>query len=140
MRIETHMRNRWIALLLSSFLFPVLCGAQDQEKAWLGVWQSKLDGQTAAVVTLADDAGQPGGTVVLNIVRNEGSEARIVGSEPLLLMHPRLNQRTLTFELKSPRPPDNMMDFTMVLKPDGTATIHCTNCMDAPVVELTKEW
>jgi hypothetical protein len=145
MRIETHMRIRWMPLLLSSFLLPVLCvpvlcGAQDQEEGWLGVWQSKLDGQTAVVVTLADDAGRPGGTVVLNIVRSQGGEARIVGSEPLLLMHARLNQRTLTFELKSPRPPDNVMEFTMVLNPDGTATIHCTSCNGAPLVKLTKEW
>lgn len=134
------MRLRWLrgAVCFITMCTPVW--AQVNEKPWLGVWQSKLDGQTAAVVTLADDAGKPGGTVVLNIIRSENGEVRIVGSEPLLLVHPRLNQRTLTFELMSPRPPRNVMDFTMVLKPDGTATIHCTNCKGAPVVELTREW
>ena len=109
--------------------------AQVNEKPWLGVWQSKLDGQTAAVVTLADDAGQPGGTVVLNIVRSEGGEARIVGSEPLLLMHSRLDEKTLTFEVKSPHQPKNLMNFTMMLNADGTATFHCTSCNGAPVVD-----
>lgn len=134
------MRLRWIA---GAVCLVTMCApgwAQSNATPWLGVWQGKLDGQTAAVVTLADNAGELGGTVVLNIVRNEGGEARIVGSEPLLLMHSRLKQRTLSFESRSPRPPENLMEFTMVLKPDGTATIHCTNCNGAPVVELTKEW
>lgn len=134
------MSIRWLtgAVCLMAMCAPAW--AQNPESPWLGVWQSTLDGQTGVLVTLADDAGRLGGTVVLNIVRNEDGEARIVGSEPLLLMHSRLNQKTLTFELMSPRPPKNAMDFTMKLKPDGTATIHCTTCEGAPVVELTKEW
>lgn len=134
------MRLRWLtgAVCFITMCMPVW--AQVNEKPWLGVWQSKLDGQTAAVVTLADDAGQPGGTVVLNIVRSEGGEARIVGSEPLLLMHSRLDEKTLTFEVKSPHQPKNSMNFTMMLNADGTATFHCTSCNGAPVVTLTKEW
>ena len=134
------MKLRWLTGAVCLTTFCAAGWAQGSQKPWLGVWQSKLDGQTAAMVTLADDGGRLGGTVVLNIVRSEGGETRVVGSEPLLLLHPRLNQRTLTYELKSPRPPYNVMDFTMELKPDGTATIHCTNCNGAPVVELTREW
>lgn len=134
------MKIRWVTGAVCLMTFCAAGWAQGSEKPWLGVWQSKLDGQTAAVVTLADDAGGLGGTVVLNIVRSEGGETRIVGSEPLLLMHSRLNERTLTFEAKSPRPPKNLMNFTMILNGDGTAIIHCTSCSGAPVVELTKEW
>lgn len=134
------MRSRWIlgAVCLLAMCAPAW--AQDSEKPWLGVWQSQLGGQTGVLVTLADDAGRLGGTVVLNIVRNENGETRIVGSEPLLLANSRLADKTLTFELKSPHPPNNTMAFTMELKSDGAATIHCTSCKGAPVVELTKEW
>ena len=134
------MKLRWITGAVCLMTLCAAGWAQSNHNSWLGVWQSKLGGQTATVVTLADDAGGLGGTVVLNIVRSEGGETRIVGSEPLLLMHPRLDEKTLIFELKSPRPPYNTMNFTMVLKADGTATIHCTNCNGAPVVELTREW
>jgi hypothetical protein len=114
--------------------------AQDGNTQWLGVWQSQLDGQTGAIVTLADDTGQLGGTIVLNMIRSEAGPARVIASETHFLLSPRLNDQTLTFEVKPSRAPHTTMDFTMVLKPNGTATIHCTSCNGAPVVELTKEW
>jgi hypothetical protein len=113
--------------------------AQDSNRQWLGVWQSKLDGQTGAIVTLADDTGRLGGTIVLNMINSEGGRTRVIGSETHSLLSPRLGDNTLTFEVKQSRA-NTMMNFTMVLKPEGTATIHCTNCNGAPVVELTKEW
>jgi hypothetical protein len=134
------MRLRWMTGAVCLTMLGASGWAQSNEKPWLGVWQSMLDGQPGAIVTLADDGGQPGGTVVLNIIRNESGVTRVVGSQPMLLMHSRLEAQTLTFEVKSPRAPNGTMNFTMTLKTDGTATIHCTNCNGAPVVELTKEW
>lgn len=134
------MRLKWVAgaVCLAAMCAPAW--AQGNQSSWLGVWQSTLDGQPGAIVTLANDAGRLGGTVVLNIIRNQNGEARVVGSEPLLVMRSRLDGNTLTFELKSPRPPKNVMDFTMKLQSDGTATIHCTSCNGAPEVELAKQW
>jgi hypothetical protein len=129
----------WAAVCLMAGM-GVTAAAQDQSKPWLGVWESMLDGQPGAIVTLADDTGQLGGTVVLNMINSENGLTRVIGSEAHVLVSPRLDQSTLTFELKKQRAPYSTMDFVMVLKPDGTATIHCTNCKGAPVVELTKEW
>jgi hypothetical protein len=114
--------------------------AQAVDKAWLGVWHSLLDGQPGVTVTLADDSGQIGGTVVLNIVTRVDGESRVIASEPHVLVSPHLNDKTLTFELKRPDGSNRVMDFTMVLKAEGAATIHCTNCDGAPVVVLAKKW
>ena len=130
-------------LLATACLVAGMClqaSAQDGNKAWQGVWQSMLDGQPGAIVTLAKDTGRLGGTIVLNMINNENGQTRVFESEAHVLVSPSLNDKTLTFELKNPRTPTGMMDFTMMLKPDGTTTLHCTNCKGAPVVELTKEW
>lgn len=114
--------------------------AQDANKQWLGVWQSMLDGKPGVTVTLANDTGHLSGTIVLNMINGEGGRVRVIGSEAHVFPSPRLDKDTLTFELRKQRAPDETMDFAMVLKPDGTATIHCTNCDGAPVIELIKEW
>ncbi|HKF50086.1 MAG TPA: hypothetical protein VKB38_22165 [Terracidiphilus sp.] len=108
--------------------------------AWLGVWQNDFDGQPGVIVTLADDTGELGGTVVLNMISRESGEPRVVGSVPHVMVHPRADNETLTFEVKTPRAPRIMKQFVMVLKSDGTAIIHCPNCDVAPAVELTKKW
>ncbi len=76
------MKHR--TLLAAACLAAGICrpmGAQDGNKAWLGVWQSTLDGQTGAIVTLTNDTGQLGGTIVLNMIKSEHGQARVIESE-----------------------------------------------------------
>jgi hypothetical protein len=44
----------------------VFAAGLKNDAAWVGVWHSELDGQPGVLLTLADDSGELGGTVVLN--------------------------------------------------------------------------
>jgi hypothetical protein len=112
--------------------------AQPQHNAeWLGVWHGELDGQPSVVLTLADDTGALGGTVVLNIIEKEDGGAHIVATEPHTLMNPHVEDEVLTFQFK--KPDGDLLDFAVKLTADGEATIQCVNCnADAPTVSLTR--
>ena len=80
--------KQWVIL----FLLAVFAGganAQSLRQAeWLGVWHGVLDGQPSVVLTLADDTGALGGTVVLNIIEKQDGAAHVVATEPHTLMNP----------------------------------------------------
>src|SRR5579863_3500756 len=92
---------------------------------WDGVWQGQLDGQPSVTLTLAEDTGELGGTLVLNRVEKEpGQPAFIAGIEPHVLVQPRLEGNLLTFGVRKPN--GDLMTFTVALTPEGKARIHCT--------------
>ncbi len=105
---------------------------------WLGVWHGELDGQPSVVLTLADDTGALGGTVVLNVLEKEqGGETHIVRTEPHALVNPHVEGDVLAFEFKKPN--GDLVNFTVKRTADGEAMIHCLNCgADAPTVSLAR--
>jgi hypothetical protein len=105
----------------------------------VGVWVGLLEGQPGTTLTLSDDTGGLGGTVVLNAVSGEG---RILFSETHLVLNPRLTGKVLLFQVKSHRKGSNdLLDFRVVFNTDHTAQLHCENCGDdAPVAEMTKSF
>lgn len=105
---------------------------------WVGVWRAELDGQPSATLTLGDDAGQLGGTLVLDIISRDSGTARVIAEEPHVLLHVRVDGKTLTFEAKRLDRSAIPMTFTVTLGEDNRAKIHCVNCGDAPVVQLVK--
>jgi hypothetical protein len=109
--------------------------------SWVGVWQAELDGQPSAILTLATDDGTLEGTLVLNGISRDGGAAHIAVRETHVLVHPRVNERTLSFEVKGVRASGKTMDFTVEQTSNGTAKMHCLNCggNDAPTVEMTKQ-
>jgi len=110
---------------------------QSSRSKWVGVWQGERDGQPSVILTLADDPGQLGGTLVLNIIENEGGNARIKATEPHLLMNTRLDGKSLSFQ--SRKLEGGFLDFNVLLDDTGNATIHCVNCgPDAPTVTLIR--
>jgi len=110
--------------------------------AWVGVWESKLDGQPGATLTLAQDTGELTGTLVLNIIKKEkGGVPHIVASEPHVLVNPQLDGDRLNFSVKKIAGSSDLLNFTVALTPEGKARIHCTNCgKDAPTVDMERAW
>ena len=102
--------------------------AQKPDAGWVGVWQGELDGQPSAVLTLAEDNGPLEGTLVLNGISRDGAEPHIAVRETHVLMHPQMDGRTLSFQLKRKNGSIPLMNFTVVLSPEGKATLHCLNC------------
>ncbi|MFZ0302047.1 MAG: hypothetical protein WAL75_05155 [Terracidiphilus sp.] len=127
-----------IAIGAASLLACAAAAESTGNPQWDGVWQGQLDGQPSVILTLAEDTGELGGTLVLNIVEKEhGQAAHVARIEPHVLVHPRLNGKLLTFEVR--KPDGDLFNFTVVLTPEGKARIHCTNCgADAPQVDMTR--
>jgi len=118
-----------------------IAGAQTNEDAsWVGIWHAELDGQPSAVLTLAEDNGPLEGTLVLNGISHDGGQPRIAVRETHVLMHPRMDGKTFSFQVKRKNASNPLMNFTVVLAAEGTATLRCLNCgVDAPVAEMTEE-
>src|SRR5690242_893399 len=97
MRYTTRMLGICSALIIAGL--PAT--AQDSVDAgWIGVWQGELDGLPSAILTLAKDDGKLDGTLVLNGISRSGGTPHIAVREAHVLMHPKLNGNTLSFDLK----------------------------------------
>jgi hypothetical protein len=127
-----------IAICAASFLACAAAAQSPPNTQWDGVWQGQLDGQPSVTLTLAEDTGELGGTLVLNVVEKEhGQAAHVTAIEPHVLVRPRLDGNLLNFGVRKPN--GDLINFTVVLTPEGKARIHCTDCGgDAPVVDMTR--
>jgi hypothetical protein len=128
-----------MGLLAGVLLAASVAAAQGAgDAAWVGVWHSELDGLPGATLTLGNDSGQLGGTIVLNMISSKEGAPRIIGSETHVLLDTHMDGSTLSFHVKRNRGPNDRMEFSVILTPRGTAKLHCTNCNGAPVVEFEK--
>jgi hypothetical protein len=133
------MTKKLAVLGAMAALFTCAAGAQAVNDApWVGVWQGWLDGQPGVTLTLAEDTGELGGTVVFNMVSREGGRPHVIGSETHELMHARLEGKTLSLEVKQPKLA-RTLEVEVKLVADGKITLHCLNCgAGSPVAELVK--
>jgi hypothetical protein len=126
-----------IAICAASFVACAATAETPASSQWDGVWQGWLDGQPSVTLTLAEDTGELGGTLVLNLVEKQDGQARVAAIEPHVLVRPRVDGKQLTFGVR--RPDGDLVNFTVALTPEGKARIHCTDCgADAPVVDMTR--
>ena len=133
------MRQRILVLGIAAVLLCGVCAAQAGGNAvWVGVWQGELDGQPGVTLTLAEDTGELGGTVVFNAVSREGGSAHVIGSEAHVLLHPHVDGRTLSFQVKQTRN-NREVQVAVTITADGKAQLRCLNCgEDNPVAELVR--
>ncbi len=121
------------------------CAAAESasDAPWIGVWQGKLEGLPGVILTLADDTGELGGSIVFNAV--DSSHTRVVESEAHVLMHPHVDGASLSFQVK--RTGDFLkrsvdareLQMTVTLVEGGKAQLRCLNCgSDSPVTELER--
>jgi len=137
------MKRRIFAL--ACLTSALVCGARAQsapDAQWIGVWEGKLDGQPGVTLTLANDTGELGGTLVLNLIKKEeGEQVHVAASEAHVLLRPQLNGNTLLFQVRKIDGSGDLRDFRVTLTPEGKARIHCTNCgADAPQVDMDRLW
>ncbi|HUV69307.1 MAG TPA: hypothetical protein VMW15_06565 [Terracidiphilus sp.] len=133
------MKLKVSAFLCAVFMLAAVSQSQATNQAsWLGVWQGELDGHPSVVLTLADDTGDLGGTLVLDIIKKEDGQVHIVALEPHTLLNPRGDSGILTFQCK--RLNGGMLNISVKHVAADRATIHCLNCgQDAPTVEMVRE-
>lgn len=128
---------------MKSAIFALGCvvlvgNAASHNAPWIGVWRTFLDGQPGATLTLANDAGTLGGTLVLDIVVRDGGKPHVIADEPHVLLGAHLDGNTLRFAVRKIDGSGESMTFSFVLGDDGEAKLHCVTCKGAPVVDMKK--
>ena len=112
--------------------------AQSTKAAPLGVWRGTLEGLPGVTLTLADDSGEIGGTVVFYAIN--GEPRRVFSIEPHLLLHPKLEGNTLSFQMKLGGDRTGLATVRVVFNSDTKAEIRCLDCgPDSPTAELIKQ-
>ena len=134
------MKKIAIAIGCSLSFVAVQLVAQSTKTIPLGVWRGSLDGLPGVTLTLADDSGEIGGTVVFYAIN--GEPRRVFSIEPHLLLHPKLEGNTLSFQVKLGGRGDRtgLATVKVVFNTDAKAQIRCLDCgSDSPTTELTKQ-
>ena len=132
------MKMRVSAFLCAAFLFAAASQPNPQTRP-TGSVSGKVNwmDNPASVLTLADDTGELGGTLVLNLIKKENGQARIVAVEPHVLLNPRREGDRLAFQCRKLN--GGVLDFSVKFVAADKATIHCLNCgPDAPTVEMVR--
>lgn len=125
-----------IATALSCAVLVAAHALHAQSGKALGIWRATLDGIPSTILTLADDSGEIGGTLVLYGIDHDTRSVAVTQVHTLL--HSKLEGHTLTFQVR--RPDAAMMTFTVDFTSATEAKLHCLNCgPNAPVAELTKD-
>jgi len=129
------MKKRTLASLALLTALPL--AAQSPKTSPLGVWQGTLDGLPGVILTLANDSGEIGGTVVFNALN--GDLHKILLVEPHTLLHPKLEGNTLNFQIKFAGDRTGLARVTVVFNGDK-AQLHCLDCgPDSPIAELIRQ-
>jgi len=112
--------------------------AQTAKAAPLGVWQGTLDGLPGVTLTLANDAGEIGGSVVFYGI--DGESRRIAIVEPHTLLRPKFEGNTLSFQMKFDRARTGFATVKVVFVSETKAQLTCLDCgPDSPTAELVKQ-
>ncbi len=112
--------------------------AQSTKPSPLGVWRGTLDGLPGVTLTLANDTGEIGGTVVFYAINGESHQILFI--EPHTLLHPKVEGDTLSFQIKFGGDRTGLARVTVVFNADNKAQLHCLDCgPDSPTTELIRQ-
>lgn len=126
-------------MALACALIALACvtkAATASHENWIGVWQAKVENQPGMTLTLADDAGELGGTIVFEVFNRE--ENRLVAHEPHTLMHAHFDGNVLSFQVNGCCDRSGILNMTVEQTKDGKAQFRCSNCGSETVTELVK--
>jgi hypothetical protein len=115
------------------------CAAWGQaapESRWIGVWNATLEGLPGVVLTLADDHGRLGGTIVFNGIIGQSEHPQIGLTDTLMVANPQLKGDTLLFQVT--RRDGKEIQSEVKLINDKQAEMRCLNCDGAPTTALVK--
>jgi hypothetical protein len=136
------MKSGIFFLTIAAMTAGVYGRAQSPSNAdWAGIWNAHMDGLSTGTLTLATDTGELAGTVILDIISRDGGKAHVIAEDPHVLVGPRVDNGTLSFQVKITRPDGQvaLVRFQVTRTAVDKASMHCTDCGDAPIVELVKK-
>lgn len=109
-------------------------GSAASTTKWVGVWQGKLEGFPGVVLTLGDDLGDVSGTIVFTAIR-DGAVAAHVSH---VIMHPRIDGESFSFQVKRPDRENSVVDMTLTLSSDSKGLLACAKCGSASPIAMER--
>jgi hypothetical protein len=134
-RIAMKARMMVLACATIALVCVTQATAESHDK-WIGVWHAKVVNQPGMTLTLADDTGELGGTIVFEVFNRD--ENRLIAREPHTLVHPHIDGNVLSFQVKGCCGHSQILKMTVELTKDGKAETRCSNCGSDAVTELEK--
>lgn len=120
--------------------------------AWAGVWHVQETNKPGVTITVADDGGALGGTIVFDVWKRQTNEH--LATEPRILVNPHLEGNTLAFqvrrilkphlagespaEVEAPDPTD-IVEMILARTADDKAVLNCPKCGGNAPTKLVKE-
>jgi hypothetical protein len=108
-----------------------------------GTWQGKMEEVPAVVLTVKDDQGKLSGSITFYKIVDDGSGPRAEGKNTAALIHPVLDGKTLSFQVKNPQ--DEVTKFKMELTAENEANlrggrmIRNGEASEAPPLKMIRE-
>jgi hypothetical protein len=123
------MKKPFFAIACAAAMFASQAGAATATAGtWTGVWQGTLDGLPAVELTLADDGGEVGGTIVFHLILKKDGPPHVASTEPHTLIRPRVEGDTLTFQVIRGNGSHQVLDMSARKLADGKIDFRCSNC------------
>jgi hypothetical protein len=116
----------FILIALSLAVYCPLWG--QAPPSWIGVWNSTHDEPPGVTMTLADDQGELGGTIVFNFISGPSPDSHSGGTDTHMVKHPRLQGGSLSFQVT--RGDRKSMQLVGRLVDDERLELRCVNCGD----------
>lgn len=138
------MKHRIAVFALTAIALCTCAIAQTVQKndAWAGIWHADAFGVPTGTMTLATDTGTLGGTIVLDMIQDQGGHPHVIEQEPHVLVHPQVDGDKLSFDVRMQKRDGQVKtaSFVVMLQSGDRASLHCINCgPGAPVVEMAKD-
>ena len=123
------MKKRFLAIACAAITLTCAEGAaSSQNGKWTGVWQGKLDGQPSVELTLADDTGDVGGTIVFHAIKKDAGGPHVISTEPHTLIHPHVDGNSLAFQVIRGNGSNQVLHMIVKMTADGRMEFSCSNC------------
>lgn len=129
---------KWLMAMGAMALVCGIAAEPANNKQWVGVWHAELDGQPGVTLTLADDRGGLGGTIVFYLVKKDHDAAKVQGGDVRVVLDPKVEGEVLHFHvIRSSDQRDQ--EVRVELTGENKGRLKCTTCGGSPEVEITKE-
>jgi hypothetical protein len=131
-----------IALALVALCASATAQTASRNDSWVGIWHADAEGLPTGTMTLAEDTGTLGGTLVLDIIQPEDGHPHVIAQQPHVLVNPQVDGNKLSFDVRMQKRDGSVKiaNFAVLLQSEDKASLHCMNCgPDAPVVEMAKD-
>jgi hypothetical protein len=111
------------------------------ESPLAGTWQGKLDGVPAVTLTVKEEGRGWSGTIVFYKIVDEGSGPQVAGKDTSVLVDPKLEGKSLSFQVKHPN--DALIGFRFELTGNGEGELKGKTTQTGgggpPPIKMTKD-